>query len=1603
MAAKTGNELAVGYISIIPETSKIAPGVNKAFAGVESSMTKTGSGMGSKLMSGVGKAMKGAAVGVGGAVAGTLGTALKKGFDRLNAIDQATAKLSGLGNSAEDVSAIMDDAMASVKGTAYGLGDAATVAAATVAAGVKPGQDLQRTLKLVGDAASIAGTDMSSMGSIFNKVATSNKIQGDVIAQLSDQGIPIVQLLAEEMGKTAEEVTNLASSGEIDFATFQNAMEAGMGGAALKAGDTFSGAMDNAGAALGRLGEAILKPAFTAAPGIIGGITDKIDTLTNVTKGAIEIFQTGDFDPKTWGPLGIEEDSKIIDFFFDLREEVEKFTTALNGGDIDGVMGRLGASFGTIGQAITDVMPALGQITASLGEAGMKAAIVSITGAMATLAPVVADILVPILQDLAKWMSENQGIVEKLVLAFVGMKTLNTVTGPIGKVAKEVSGLGAAFKGARAMITSGGGIMSAVKGFGGIAAKTAPGVTKLGKGVMGLGGIFKGLTGVLKLAAGGFRMLGAAIVANPIGAIIAAVVAVVAALTLFFTKTETGKRIWASFMDVLKNVWSWLKDVFAPVWDGLKTVVSALGDAVSACFRGIQTVWNSVLKPVLDVLWTVVSTTLGVIGTLILAPLLIAWNLLSAGISAAWTGLIKPAWDALAAAAQWMWDTILMPIFTQYIPMAWSNLSTVISVVWNSVIKPVWDALCVAAQWMWTNVLQPVWNAITAAWNFVGSVFRTVWTSVIQPAWNALGTGIQFVWTNVIQPTWNALKAALQAVGDFFRMIWDTVIKPVWDALGDGIRWVIDNVIKPAFDTLKNALSSVKDFFTTIVDGIKGVWDKLRGYLAKPINFMITTVYNGGILKAWNTVAKFIPGLDEASELSTIPEHATGGRISGPGTGTSDDVLMWGSNGEHMMTAREVARAGGHSAIYAMRHLLDSGQSFTWDAGKVFSEDRRPSRRDNRPLQQFKDGLQAHADGGEVRPEWESQLERGHRWAASMNGRPYLTGSQWPNGGDCSGYMSAIASVIVGAEPNAGHWATPAFPASQSSSVSAGNQRWEGGLGPGMSIGVTGGPQSGGQMGHTAGTLGPVGSFSAVNVESGGSHGNVAYGGPAAGADDGQWRSGNYHLAIGADGAFESAGGPSPEQKKGILRDKVKEIFDKLLDPIKDMFASHVGTPPPEWFNIPPKAMSSSKDKVIDFLFDKIEDLGGLLGGAYNKAKDFVGGVGSAITGIFRDRGGWLPQGTHLVTNHTGGPEAILNWEQLRKVTDLVGSVSDAVVHGRKATTLSDDDVSLIQGFARTIGLSSSDEVDPEWREKDIEPTRWDLVGAQIAGTAGNSIAKEFLGLFGLKGTNLKDPTLVDEQGRVKKTDTQATSDTVSAVAADTTAAASVDTTEAVAMTDTSTGTELKPVTIQLDPMPDLDDTSTATGGDGTVKGTVKAIFADKGWTGQKWTDADWIINKESSWKIDATNPSSGAFGLFQFNPSSGTLQEYLPDRSTDPAVQGKAGARYITDRYQANPSVARQFWEANGWYDRGGIAPGVGLMAKKTIRPERVLSPRQTDAFDDLVYTQLPDLARFTADGAGGDHTTIYVDTGNEKVAAEIDRKMARRDRSRGRARRGL
>ncbi|MFE5309696.1 phage tail tape measure protein [Isoptericola sp. NPDC056605] len=54
-----------------------------------------------------------------------------------------------------------------------------------------------------------------------------------------------------------------------------------------------------------------------------------------------------------------------------------------------------------------------------------------------------------------------------------------------------------------------------------------------------------------------------------------------------------------------------------------------------------------------------------------------------------------------------------------------------------------------------------------------------------------------------------------------------------------------------------------------------------------------------------------------------------GGAVTGPGTGTSDDVPIWASNGEHMWTEREVAAVGGHRAMYRLRAAALKGALIT--------------------------------------------------------------------------------------------------------------------------------------------------------------------------------------------------------------------------------------------------------------------------------------------------------------------------------------------------------------------------------------------------------------------------------------------------------------------------------------------------------------------------------------------------------------------------------------------------------------------------------------------------------------------------------------------------
>lgn len=261
---------------------------------------------------------------------------LESGFDRLVSIDTAKVKLEALGRSTAEVDQIMKSALESVKGTAFGLQDAATVAATAVAAGVGPGEALTKYLKLIADTAAVAKRSGESMGSAFNDVgAILNKVTtmgygtNEILQQLSERGLPIYQNLALRLRLTTGEVVALAEKTGIAASDIRAALEDTVGGAALKMGESFEGGMENVKAALSRLGEAVLKPFFGQAKEGVFDLQKTIDGWTeSIQKNMPAIMDA--FNGVGQAIIGVGEvmaalgaaTAKLIEMFLDVQRAI---------------------------------------------------------------------------------------------------------------------------------------------------------------------------------------------------------------------------------------------------------------------------------------------------------------------------------------------------------------------------------------------------------------------------------------------------------------------------------------------------------------------------------------------------------------------------------------------------------------------------------------------------------------------------------------------------------------------------------------------------------------------------------------------------------------------------------------------------------------------------------------------------------------------------------------------------------------------------------------------------------------------------------------------------------------------------------------------------------------------------------------------------------------------------------------------------------------------------------------------------------------------------------------------------------------------------------
>lgn len=630
------------------------------------------------LESAMGKAKKAAAVATA-AVVGTGAAILKMGFDRAIAIENAEAKMRGLGFSTQQVEGIMTNALAAVKGTAYGLDEAATLAATAVAAGIQPGEALERQLSLVVNASAAAGVSMGEMGDIMRKVWTGGNITNDILDQLQSRGIPIISKLADHYGVSGEKLREMVREGKVNMEDFNTVMEGTVGVVAKEMGGTFTGSFANAKAALSRLGA--------------GVATELLPHLV-----------------------------EFLEIIMNLADEI-------------------GEKFG----------PTLADIAGTLGEAlvnGLKSA-------------------VDFLGKMVGFIRDNQTWLVPLV-AVLGTFAITLIT-----------------------------VVKAIKTF----------------------------QAIVLMAKTAMLLFNASLYANPIVLIIAAIVALVAGLIYFFTQTETGRRIWSSFIDWLKSAWETVRDFFVNLWD---TITSA-----------VTTAWNGI-KDFLTSTWESISST------------------------------VTSVWNAIVAFFTTIWN-VIVAVITAYLTTIWTIISTVLNTIraiWEAIwgifgplIKAVWDLIMaiieVAVAWI-SKIISTYLNAIkafwTAIWNAISAVISTVWNaikSVVTTVINAVKTVITNVWNAIKSATtsvWNAIKSAVEGPINSARNTVSSVVNAIKSAIStafNAAKTVATNAFNALRDAVSTAINSALTIVRDVVGKIRGVFDGAKTWLLQAGKNIIQGLIDG--------------------------------------------------------------------------------------------------------------------------------------------------------------------------------------------------------------------------------------------------------------------------------------------------------------------------------------------------------------------------------------------------------------------------------------------------------------------------------------------------------------------------------------------------------------------------------------------------------------------------------------------------------------------------------------------------------------------------------------------------------------------------------------
>ncbi len=394
-------------------------------------------------------------------------------------------------------------------------------------------------------------------------------------------------------------------------------------------------------------------------------------------------------------------------------------------------------SFGEILRQANAAAPSLAKFVVSLTK---FAAVTLSTGAIQTF----FGILTKAMDALTKVMENPTvkkifDVTARIFAAFSAIGLIGTVVG-IG--IKVIVGSFLAFIGV---------VLRVIK-YGGFLLKT------LGLLLKGLGFLAKLIAGVIIKAVVGFikvlNLLRIALLANPIGAVVIAIAALVAAFVILYKKNEAFRelvqKVWAAIKDAIGSVIDFLIPIFKTLWDGLSK-------GLELAWAGIQKVWDLIVAGV--------KIYIGLITTVIK----FVWDILKKGLELVWAG-IKIVWDLIVAGVK-----TYIGLITTAIKFVWDILKTGLELVWAG-IQLVWDTIVLGVKGLATRIKDAgvaMWTWLTTglgtAWTTVQAKFTEIVTGVkalpgkitsgLSGLWDGLTSGLQTAWKNA-KAWWNANVAS---------------------------------------------------------------------------------------------------------------------------------------------------------------------------------------------------------------------------------------------------------------------------------------------------------------------------------------------------------------------------------------------------------------------------------------------------------------------------------------------------------------------------------------------------------------------------------------------------------------------------------------------------------------------------------------------------------------------------------------------------------------------------------------------------------------------------------------------------------------------------